>query len=193
MTTENTAPETSGQAHEYPLHWGWILAQGIVTVLLGGIALALAGLTTLASVYLFGGFMGAAGILQLVQTFTEKDKGWSLRISNLLIGLVYLITSVLIFIDPLAASLALTIFIASFFMVIGVIRLVQAWKNRSRGWNWLWPGLFGLINLGFGAYVIATLPVSALWLIGMMVSIELIMQGWTLIVIALAARKALNG
>jgi len=191
MTAQTAAP-SQDNLHELPISWGWLLAQGILTLFLGTVALAMAGLTTLATVYLFGGFMGAAGIFQLVQSFTEKDKTWSLRLTNILVGLIYIITSVMIFIDPLAASMALTIFIASFFVVIGVVRLAQAWKNRAKGWNWLWLALFGLIDIALGAYVIFTLPVSALWLIGAMVSIELIMQGWLLIVFALAARKALN-
>jgi len=190
MTAQTAAP-SKDELHELPISWGWLLALGIVTLLFGTIALAMVGLTTLATVYMFGGFMGAAGIFQLVQSFTEKDKKWSMRLTNILIGLIYIITSVMIFMNPLAASIALTIFTASFFIAIGVLRLVQAWKTRSKGWkNWLLLAFFGLIDIALGAYVVFTLPVSALWLIGAMVSIELIMQGWLLIVFALAARKA---
>ncbi len=188
MTT--TTARDTGKEHELPLSWGWILAQGIVTLLFGSIAFYLAGLTTLATVYMFGGLMGAGGILQLVQSFTDTDKTWTQRLSNILIGILYILTSVLIFIDPLAATYALTIMIAALFAAIGAVRLVQAWRNRKHGWNWLWLALFGLVNIGFSAWVMVTLPASALWLIGLMVSIELIMHGWLLVMAALAARKA---
>ena len=191
MSEQSTAAAEA--AHEHPVQWGWIMAQGVVTLILGTIAFYLASLTTLATVFMFGGLMGAAGIIQIVESLLDKDRTWSQRVPNILIGLVYIITSVLIFIDPLAASLALTIIIASLFMAIGVIRLVAAWKNRAQGWSWLWLALFGLVNILFGAFVVATLPASALWLIGLMVSIEMIMHGWLLVMAALAARKAQQG
>jgi len=193
MTETATAAEAAASKeapHEHPVKWGWILAQGIVTLILGTIAFYFATVATLATVYMFGGLMGAAGIIQIAESIADEDHKWSQRLTNALIGIVYIVTSMLIFIDPLAASVALTILIAALFIAIGVIRIVTAWRNRSKGWSWLWLALFGLVNIAFGLFVTFTLPVSALWLIGLMVSIEMIMHGWILVVAALAARKA---
>ncbi len=193
MTETTTAAEAAASKdapHEHPVKWGWILAQGIVTLILGTIAFYFATVATLATVYMFGGLMGAAGIIQIAESIADEDHKWSQRLTNALIGIVYIVTSMLIFIDPLAASVALTIIIAALFIAIGVIRIVTAWRNRSKGWSWLWLALFGLVNIAFGLFVTFTLPVSALWLIGLMVSIEMIMHGWILVAAALAARKA---
>ncbi len=195
MTETATAAETAASKaapHEHPVKWGWILAQGVVTLILGTIAFYFATVATLATVYMFGGLMGAAGIIQIAESIADEDHKWSQRLTNALIGIVYIVTSMLIFIDPLAASVALTIIIAALFIAIGVIRIATAWRNRSRGWNWLWLALFGLVNVVFGLFVTFTLPASALWLIGLMVSIEMIMHGWILVAAALAARKVQN-
>ncbi len=192
MTETATAAEAAASKavpHEHPVKWGWILAQGIVTLILGTIAFYFATVATLATVYMFGGLMGAAGIIQIAESIADEDHKWSQRLTNALIGIVYIVTSMLIFIDPLAASVALTIIIAALFIAIGVIRILTAWRNRSRGWSWLWLALFGLVNVAFGLFVTFTLPASALWLIGLMVSIEMIMHGWILVAAALAARK----
>jgi len=151
MTETATAAEAAASkdaSHEHPVKWGWILAQGIVTLILGTIAFYFATVATLATVYMFGGLMGAAGIIQIAESIADDDHKWSQRLTNALIGIVYIVTSMLIFIDPLAASVALTIIIAALFIAIGVIRIVTAWRNRSKGWSWLWLALFGLVNIG---------------------------------------------
>ena len=193
MNGTNTTPaaETAAAAtlNELPAHWGWLMVQGIATLVLGTIGLYIASLVTLATVYVFGGLMLVGGVFQIGHALLEKDRAWAHRVFNILIGLIYVITSVIVFINPLAASLALTIMVAALFMAVGVIRLYAAWRLHRAGLSWLWLALAGLVNVLFGAFVAFTLPVSQFWVIGILVSVEMIMQGWLMIMVALAARS----
>ena len=56
--------------------------------------------------------------------------------------------------------------------------------------GWWWPLVAGIGSLALGAMLYAQWPVSGLWVIGLFVAIEMIMNGWSYIVIALAARNA---
>ena len=54
----------------------------------------------------------------------------------------------------------------------------------------IWPLLGGIAALALGFMIIARWPVSRLWVIGLFVAIELIVNGWSCVFIALAAKEA---
>jgi uncharacterized membrane protein HdeD (DUF308 family) len=56
--------------------------------------------------------------------------------------------------------------------------------------NWFWPLLSGIISIILGLIIINQWPVSGLWVIGLFVAVELITNGWSAVMIALAAREA---
>ncbi|GEM_PF-562343 len=169
--------------------WGWLMLLGVATLALGSIGLYIANLVTLATVYVFGGLIGAGGILQVVHALTEKNRRWRHRLFNMVIGVLYLATSFLVFINPLAASVALTILVAASFMAVGVVRLYAAYQLFRKAENWGMIALAGLVNLVFGAIVAFTLPISHFWVIGTLVSVEMILQGWLMIFAAMDARR----
>jgi len=181
-----TSPAPDDQAH----NWGLLMLLGIATLVLGTIGLYIANLVTLATVYVFGALMGVGGILQIVHAFMEQNRRWRHRLFNIIIGALYLFTSFLVFINPLAASVALTIMVAASFMAIGMVRLYAALQLFKRAENWGMMALAGVINLIVGAIIAATLPISHFWVIGTLISVEMILQGWLMIFAALDARKA---
>jgi uncharacterized membrane protein HdeD (DUF308 family) len=167
--------------------WGWLLALGIVYVVLGTIGLGMEVALTIASVMLFGGFLFAGGIFELIHAF--QAKGWKGRLPAILIGLAYAAGGILIFLDPLAASAGLTLMLGVLLLVIGVMRIVLAFGMKGHA-SWVWPGLSGVLSIVLGLMIISKWPASGLWVIGLFVAIELIIQGWSSIFLALAARNA---
>jgi uncharacterized membrane protein HdeD (DUF308 family) len=61
-------------------------------------------------------------------------------------------------------------------------------RELSARWSWLLVA--GIMDLVIAAIIIAGLPESALWAIGLLVGINLLFGGATLIGVALAARNA---
>jgi uncharacterized membrane protein HdeD (DUF308 family) len=168
-------------------HWGWLLALGIFSVILGVIGLGMTFMLTLATVLYFGILMIVIGGAQLFHAF--KGAGWRSISFHVLIGLLYVVAGIMIVTRPLLASLALTWTLAVILIAAGVLRLVMAVQHRGMpGAGWAMGG--GVITILLGLMILAKWPLDALWVIGLFLAIELIVNGWTQIFIALAARAA---
>ena len=167
-------------------NWGWLLAQGILLVILGTIGLGMTIWLTLASVFIFGVFLVIGGAVQIFQTF--KCKGWGSILWHGLIAVLYVLAGFSIMADPLAASTLFTLLLAGALVGIGVMRLIIAFQLRGAK-NWFWPLIGGIAAIFLGIMILARWPVSGLWVIGLFVAIEMIFGGWTYIFIALAAKE----
>jgi uncharacterized membrane protein HdeD (DUF308 family) len=170
--------------------WGWLLALGIAYVVLGTIGLGMEVALTIASVMLFGAFLLAGGVLELIHAF--QAVGWKGRLPAILIGLAYVVGGILIFLDPLAASEGLTLMLGALLLAIGVMRIVLAVGMKGHASS-LWLGLSGVLSIVLGIMIVSKWPASGLWVIGLFVAIELIFQGWSCIFLAFAARAAAKG
>jgi len=169
------------------LNWGWLLALGILSVILGILGLGMTLLLTLVSVMYFGVLMIVVGGVQLFQTF--KCTGWRSILFHALIGLLYVVAGIMIVTRPLLASVALTWTLAIILIAVGVLRLVvavQHWSTISSGWALAG----GVITIILGLMILAKWPLDALWVIGLLLAVELIVNGWTQIFVGLAARAA---
>jgi len=167
-------------------NWGWLLAQGILLVVLGTIGLSLTFWLTLATVFIFGVFLVIGGVVQLFQAF--KCRGWQSILWHVVIGILYVLAGVIIFGNPLMASTVLTLLLGGVLIGIGIVRLVMALQHRSLK-NWIWPLIGGIAAILLGVMILAQWPVSGLWVIGLFVAIEMIFSGWSYIIIALGARQ----
>ena len=167
-------------------HWGWLLAVGILSVILGTVGLGMTWMLTLASVVYFGVLLIVIGVAQLLQTF--KAAGWRSTFLQILIGLLYLAAGIMVVSRPLLASLTLTWALGFALIVVGVMRIVVGVQHRgTSGWG---AGLVGgIITLLLGLLILARWPSDALWVIGLFLAIELIVNGYTQILVALAARR----
>ncbi len=174
---------------ELPRKWGWMLALGILMIVAGVIGLYLSVAVTLMTVLLYGGMIMAGGILSLVHAFRVKEEKWQGRLFHVLLALLYIVTGVIIFINPIAASAVLTLILGALFLTIGGVRIVNGFKCRKNGSKWLLPVITGLIDIVFAVIIAASWPISGLWVIGLFVSIEMIMHGWILTFTALAVRQ----
>ncbi len=172
--------------------WGWTLAFGIILVLLGSIGLITAATVTLASVLLFGSLLAAAAVLHLIEAFRKPDHRRGSRLENGLLALLYLAMAATIYIDPLSASLGLTLVLAGLFAAIGIMRLAYAWQRREQRTEALLHLLGGVANLAITALIIIYWPFSGFWVIGTLISIELLMNGWLLVFAALVLRRLIR-
>lgn len=168
-------------------NWGWLLAFGIVSVLLGTIGLGMTFGLTLASVQLFGILLVVGGVFQLFDAF--KCKGWRSTVWHVLIALLYVAAGILMLVDPLLASATLTLAIAWILIAVGIMRGIMAFQLRPAS-GWYWPLISGIVSVALGSMIIAEWPASGLWVIGLFVAIELILNGWSYVFVALAARRA---
>ena len=169
-------------------HWKAFLFEGIVLVILGLAAITVPPLAGLAVTIFLGWMFLVSGIAGLAMTFWARQMPgfwWSLISAALavLAGLVLLAR-------PMQGVLTLTIVVGAYFLAEGVATIMYALEHRrelSERWSWM---LFaGLLDILIAAMIIAGLPGSAEWAIGLLVGINLLFGGASLIGVALAARK----
>ena len=167
-------------------NWGWLLGLGILFVVLGFIGLGMTVGLTLVSIVFMGALFIIAGLVQIVDVF--KSHHWKGIVGHALVAVLYIMGGGLIIHDPVLASAVITALIAWILIIIGITRLILAFVLRqASGWGWM---LFaGLTAIVLGVLILMQWPYSALWIIGMFIAIELIVNGWTYIFMALGMRK----
>jgi uncharacterized membrane protein HdeD (DUF308 family) len=166
-------------------NWGWILALGIVLVVVGTIAVAMPFIASLASAVAFGVLLLMGGIAQLVGAFWTRD--WSGFFLSLLIGVLYVVLGLMFLRDPGDALLAMTLLLACVLLVGGLFRIIGSLMYQFPHWGWVLVG--GIINFVLGILIWQQWPVSGLWVIGLFVGIDLIFTGWTWVMLAFAVKN----
>ena len=170
-------------------HWKAFLIEGILLAVMGLAALIVPPLASLAVTILLGWLFLILGIGGLIVTFWAREMPgfwWSLISAALavLAGLVLLAR-------PMQGVLTLTIVVGAYFLAEGVATILYALEHRrelSERWSWLL--IAGLMDILIAFFIIAGLPGSAEWAIGLLVGINLLFGGATLIGMALAARNS---
>jgi uncharacterized membrane protein HdeD (DUF308 family) len=166
-------------------NWGWLLAFGILMIILGVIAIGAPVVATIAVQIMLGWLLVIGGIAEGIHAFMAQ--GWRGFLLELLSAILYLVVGVLLLVNPLGGALALTVLLAAFLIVEGIFKVVMAMRVRDhRGWGWLLAS--GILSLILGVLIWAQWPASGLWVIGLLVGIQLLFTGWALVMLAIAAR-----
>jgi uncharacterized membrane protein HdeD (DUF308 family) len=169
-------------------HWKAFLIEGILLVILGLAAMIVPPLASLAVTIFLGWMFLISGIAGLMLTFWARQVPgfwWSLLSAALAIG-----AGIVLLLRPTQGTLTLTIVVGVYFLAEGVATIMYALEHRrelSERWSWLLVA--GIMDLLIAAVIITGLPGSALWAIGLLVGINLLFGGASLIGVALAARK----
>lgn len=171
--------------------WKGILINGIVFTLLGVIAIILPGAATLATELLVGWLLLLGGIAGLYYSWNMRNTdGWWQT------GLIFLLTTLLgllFLLFPAVGITTLTLLLISLFFVEGVLSLLYAWRLREETRAWGWLVFSGVCSLLVALIILSGWPGSSIWAIGLLVGINLLSSGISLIVVALSARKLASG
>ena len=187
MNRSSAVPLRAEVFGELSRNWLGLLVVGILSVILGVAGLGMTFFLTLASVLYLGVLMLIAGGVQLVHAV--KCSGWKSVISHVLIGLLYVAAGIMIVARPLLAAVEITWILAFILITVGALRLVMAIEHRAmQGWTWAF--LAGVATVLLGLMILARWPLDALWVIGLFLAVELIINGVSSIVLALTARAA---
>ncbi len=147
---------------------------GIALIILGVLAIAVPLFAASIVTALLGVMLLLAGVAQLVYAWSARGAGSHLLMG--LVGVVYLLVGVYLVLHPARALVTLTLLLAMYFLVEGVVELVVYFRTRAghhAGWI-LWNGIITLI---LGAVILAQWPFSSVWVLGTLVGISLLMSG----------------
>lgn len=191
MSTETVKVEAH-LSGELPFNWSALMTLGVLMVVIGTMGIFWAPVYSIGVAMVFGAFLLAVGIVQLVSIFTAGETNWKGKLTNILIAIIYIIGGAFALFNPPAAAAGLTLVIAALFLALGIIRIIFAFKQRKNGWDWVWPFTIGLIDIVIAIFLTLGWPAIGLWAPGVFFSIELLMNGWLLIATASAAKKLVN-
>ena len=180
----STSVQLHDDAHLHH-HWGWLLTLGVVMVVLGIIAMFIMPAATIGTVLVLGWLLVVSGVVESIYAF--RVHRWGGFFLHLIGGILGIFIGLLVVTHPVAGALAWTLLFASFFIVIGICRLVAAISLKFPHWGW---AVFdSLITIGLGILLWAEWPWSGFWFIGLAVGVSLILRGWSYVMFSLAIRS----
>lgn len=164
-----------------------LMILGFLTILFGVLAMMaplVAGIGVTLSV---GILLILAGIMRTI--FAFKCKSWGKGILVFLLGLLTLVVGFYMVTRPAGALLALTLFLAAYFVVDGIFEIIEAFDLKPiQGWGWMLFG--GIVSILLGIMIWRQWPVSGAWAIGILFGIKMIFAGWAMTGIGMAGRSA---
>ena len=189
-----TSPEDfsrlqSAMSRTVKAHWKAFLFEGILLAVLGVAALILPPLASLAIAIFLGWMFLISGIGGLIATYWARSTPgfwWSLISAALAV-----LAGMLLLARPMQAVLTLTIVLGAYFLAEGVATIMYALEHRRElSERWAWLLISGVMDLLIAFIIVAGLPDSAQWAIGLLVGINLVLGGASMVGMALAARKS---
>jgi uncharacterized membrane protein HdeD (DUF308 family) len=165
--------------------WIWFLILGVVLIFLGATAIGNAWMATLVSVATLGWLLILSGVSESVAAIWARQ--WSGLFQHLLFGLLAAIAGILLLNNPAMSAATLTLVLAAFFLIRGILRIIGAVMLRYP--NWGWAAFDGALTTILGAMIWAQWPTSAIWLIGLFIGLDLISRGVSWLMFAMGAKR----
>lgn len=167
----------------------WLIATGILSIVTGLVALAVPAAASVATSVFIGWVLVFAGIVMTAHAFSRRSAGQvTLALLN---GVLTLLVGLYIVIFPLSGTVTLTFALAVWFFGMGVLELVTAVRSRGQPGT----GMFafsGALAAILGVLIVAELPSSAGWAIGLLVGINLLFFGFRALMLASVLKRALR-
>lgn len=179
MTQQHVAA-SSGKPIWSPLLLGLVLVLGSFVVL-GDVVLA-----TVISAMLIGVVLVVAGAFEIF--YAVLAGGWRGVAWHMLLGIAYIVLGCLLISQPAIAALIITRIIGIVLIISGAARIFMGGRQAGSGRGMVFiSGLFGLLA---GILILARWPESGLWVIGTFLGIDLMLHGIGWIVVGLKTRRA---
>ena len=168
---------------------GTLIWMGLLLIILGSVGVFAETFFSIASISLMGGFALAAGIMQALHAL--QAKGWKSVSIQLVFALIYVAIGVIVWISPVAALEGVTLYMATLLFATGGLRLVTAFQHTQFS-GWFLPLVSAALSILLGGLIMAGWPDNSVWVPGMLIGIELLLQGWSLFFLGLAAKNAVK-
>jgi uncharacterized membrane protein HdeD (DUF308 family) len=165
----------------------WYLLEGVLLIVAGVVALIWPYVASVALIFLLGWILIVSGVLQGIGLIGAKDVPhfWLQLVSAVLAILI----GILLLRNPDAGLLIMTVLLIVYFFVEGISKVIFAMNIRPYT-GWLWVLLSGVIGILLGAYLWSNMPVASDWVLGVLLGIQLIVEGAALAYLAWMVRSS---
>jgi len=162
--------------------WGWFLLFGILLMTLGAVCIVKAQTATTFSILTLGWVLLVSGVLWLVNSFYAFS--WHGFFLYLLNAIIRGVTGYLLIRHPNAGAEGVTMLLAALFIVGGLFRVIGAGVIQFPRWGWM--VFAGLVSVALGVYLMVIWQTASTFFIGMIIGIDLIFDGASLVGFATA-------
>lgn len=172
------------------VHWGWVVALGMLVGALGILAIVYARTATVLAV----GFLGVLLIVGAgaIFLFALSAAGYwtDFFIHVLWAGLVAIVGLILLT-RPGTSAESITLLVAFYFIVEGLFITGFALSSHIENlWIYMVQGLFAL---ALGGLLLSGWPYDGLWAIGTFLGVDLLVKGWAIIALGVGLRAISEG
>ena len=155
-------------------HSLWYLIQGALMVIGGILALIYPFMSSVAVVIFLGWLLIVSGVVQGISLIDARN------VPHFWLQLLSVVLSVIIGIlflrNPGQGLVTITLLLIIFLMMEGISKIIFALTIRPFP-NWGWVLASGIIGILLSVYLWNNLPVTAIWLLGVLLGIQLISEG----------------
>lgn len=158
---------------------------GIITILLGILAMIAPMATGFSVVFLLGILVGAAGVMRMIWAFQAGSLGKGVLVFA--VGCLTLLCGVMLLGNPLFAAELVTLLLTIYFLADGAAEIAAGFGLRpAQGWGWLVFG--GVVSIVLGIMIWRQAPLAGVWALGLFLGIKLVFAGIMMLTIGNAVR-----
>lgn len=161
---------------------GWVIGIGVCLALLGGVAISMPLVASLAIESLIGWLMVSAGSIMAISGYRERQQGRG-GFGDLLGAALTLVTGLILLVKPMSGVITLTMILSLYFAMEGIFKVIVAVKLKGLD-GWLWLLLSGLLAMLLAGLIWHDLFAAA-WGVGLLVGINLLFTGSTFVALGI--------
>lgn len=184
---ESTSNESSVDPFPLDVDWQLVGITGGVIALLGALAIAFPFVTGLSMTYLLGTLLVASGIVHAITA--HANRGWSGTLWQVVLAGVTVVAGLLLLANPILGLTTLTLLIIAFLAVDGLTELAASVRMREHD-GMAYIAASGIISLVLAGLLWAGFPADATWAIGVLLGVNLLMTGFSMVLVSMTGRRA---
>ena len=167
-------------------NWMILMVMGVLGVVAGLMALFNPFGASLAATVIAGWSFLILGALQIYEGL--RSEGWGGKVWSILMGVVAVFLGVNILGEPLKGMMALTIVVGAMFLASGLFKFIIGWQIQKSELKWA-VIISGAVSAVLGFMVLSNIPGSAVVTLGVLLGIELLSSGVSMIALALVRKS----
>lgn len=157
----------------------WIA--GVLAIVFGILAIIFPIAASIGIELMVGLILTAFGVVELLRAFWLRRTGKI--IGAALLGAVAIAAGLMLLAFPAAGLFSFSVILIAYFLVAGVFKLISAFQLRPHP-SWKWTALSGAASLLLGVVLWAAMPGAALWVLGLLFGIDLLIFGFSQLALA---------
>jgi uncharacterized membrane protein HdeD (DUF308 family) len=184
ISGSGAADQTHAMMQDIAAHWGLVLTMGILSIVIGILAIAWPGATIVTVAIFFAAWLFVSGIYSVILSFT-RDGDTGARVLSAIIGVLSVIVGFALLRTPFQSVEVMIFVLGIYWVAQGIVGFVTAFAHKE-GRNWrLFSGILGII----AGIIILTYPISSALTLALFGGIWLIILGVTQCVAAFQLRS----